>query len=86
MSSRVRMRIRCFICVVFNVSSTKSNLPVNLVISENCCTFIVLNYKVAQTIIAMFTEDKVTEIFFMADEFYKVFAVCWTNIVSILPK
>ena len=42
-------------------------------ISENCCTFIVLNYKVVQTIIAMFTEDKVTEIFFMADEFHKVF-------------
>ena len=32
-----------------------------MVISENCCTFIVLNYKVVQTIIAMFTEDKVTE-------------------------
>ena len=44
-----------------------------MVISENCCTFIVLNYKVVQTIIAMFSEDKVTEIFFMADEFHKVF-------------
>ena len=44
-----------------------------MVISENCCTFIVPNYKVVQTIIAMFTEDKVTEIFFIADEFYKVF-------------
>ena len=44
-----------------------------MVNSENCCTFIVLNYKVVQTIIAMFTEDKVTEIFFMADEFHKVF-------------
>ena len=53
-----------------------------MVISENCCTFIVLNYEVVQTIIAMFfplvrrrrnTEDKVTEIFFMADEFHKVF-------------
>ena len=44
-----------------------------MVISENRCTFIVLNYKVVQTIIAMFTEDKVTEIFFMADEFHKVF-------------
>ena len=44
-----------------------------MVISGNCCTFIVLNYKVVQTIIAMFTEDKVTEIFFMADEFHKVF-------------
>jgi len=44
-----------------------------LVISDNCCIFIVLNYKVIQTIIAMFTESKVTEIFFMADEFCKVF-------------
>ena len=44
-----------------------------MVISENCCIFIVLNYKVVQTILAMFTEDKVTEIFFMADEFHKVF-------------
>ena len=53
-----------------------------MVISENCCTFIVSNYKVVQTIIAMFftsfrrrrnTEDKVAEIFFMADEFHKVF-------------
>ena len=42
-------------------------------ISENCCAFVVLNYEVVQTIIAMFTEDKVTEIFFMADEFHKVF-------------
>lgn len=38
--------------------------------------FIVLNYTVVQTIIAMFTEVKVTEIFFVADEFHKVFAVC----------
>lgn len=42
-------------------------------IGENCCIFIVFNYKVVQTILAMFTEDKVTEIFFMADEFHKVF-------------
>ena len=33
----------------------------NLVISENCCNFIVLKYKDLQTIIAMITEDKVTE-------------------------
>lgn len=32
-----------------------------------------MNYKVLQTIIAMFTEDKVTEIFYMADEFCKLF-------------
>ena len=29
-----------------------------MVISENCCIFIVPNYKVLQTIIAMLTEDK----------------------------
>ena len=44
-----------------------------MVISENCCIFIVLNYKELQTIIAMITEDKVTELFFMADEFCKFF-------------
>ena len=44
-----------------------------MVISENCCNFIVLNYKVSQTIIAMLTEDKVTELFCMADDFCKFF-------------
>ena len=44
-----------------------------MVISENYCVFIVLNYKVLQTIIAMITEDKVTELFFMSDEFCKFF-------------
>ena len=44
-----------------------------MVISENCHNFIVFKYKVIQTIPAMFTESKVTEIFFMADEFCKVF-------------
>lgn len=34
---------------------------VNLVISEKCCNFIVLRYKEKQTIVAMITEDKVTE-------------------------
>ena len=38
-----------------------------MVISENCCNFIVLNYKVLQTIIAMITESKVIELFCMAD-------------------
>lgn len=33
-------------------------------ISANCRTFIVLNYKVVQTI---FIEDKITKNFFMAD-------------------
>ena len=42
-----------------------------MVISENCCNFIVSKYKVLQTIIAMFTEGKVTEIFYLADEFCK---------------
>lgn len=44
-----------------------------MVISENYCIFIVLNYKVLQTIIAMTTEDKVIELFFIADEFCKFF-------------
>lgn len=42
-----------------------------MVISENYCIFIVLNYKELQTIIAMLTENKVTEIFCMADDFCK---------------
>ncbi len=42
-------------------------------ISENCCIFIVLNYKGLQTIIAMLTDDKVTELFCMADDFCKFF-------------
>ena len=45
----------------------------NLVISENCCNFIVLKYKELQTIIAMITEDKVTKLFCMADDFCKFF-------------
>ena len=44
-----------------------------MVISENCCNFIVLNYKVLQTIIAMLTEDKVTELYCMVDDFCKYF-------------
>ena len=44
-----------------------------MVISENYCNFIVFNYKVLQTIIAMITEDKVTELFCMADDFCKFF-------------
>ena len=45
----------------------------NLVISENCCNFNVLKIKSLQTIIAIITEDKVTEIFCIADDFCKVF-------------
>ena len=44
-----------------------------MVISENCCNFIVLKYKELQTIIAMITEDKVTELFCIADDFCKFF-------------
>lgn len=43
----------------------------NLVVSENCCNFIVFKYKEIQTIIAMITEDKITELFCMADDFCK---------------
>ena len=50
-------------------------MRVNLVISENCCIFIVLNYKVLQKIIAMITESKVIELFCMADDFCKFFDV-----------
>ena len=46
-------------------------MPEKLVISENCCNFIVLNYKELQTIIAMITEDKETELLCMADDFCK---------------
>ena len=48
-------------------------MRVNLVISENCCIFIVLNYKVLQKIIAMITKSKVIELFCMADDFCKFF-------------
>ena len=44
-----------------------------MVISENCCNFMVLKYKELQTTIAMITEDKVTELFCIADDFYKFF-------------
>ncbi len=44
-----------------------------MAISENYCNFIVLKYKDLQTIIAMITEDKVTELFCMADDFCKFF-------------
>ncbi len=44
-----------------------------MVISENYCIFIVLNYKEIQIIIAMLTADKVTELFCMADDFCKFF-------------
>ena len=43
-------------------------MRVSLVISENRCNFMVLNYKVLQTIIAMITGSKVIELFCMADD------------------
>ena len=47
-----------------------------MVISENCCNFIVLSYKELHTIIAMITEDKVMELFCMADDSCKFFEDC----------
>ena len=44
-----------------------------MVISKICCNFKVLIYKQLQTKIAMITEDKVTEIFCMADDFCNFF-------------
>ena len=44
-----------------------------MVISEICCNFKELIYKQSQTKIVMITEDKVTEIFCMADNFCKFF-------------
>ena len=44
-----------------------------MVIGEICCNFKELIYKQLQTKIAMITEDKVTEIFCMADDFCKFF-------------
>lgn len=52
-----------------------------MVISENCCNLRVLNIKSLQTIIAMITEDKVTEIFCITDDFCKVFDVVSRSIV-----
>ena len=42
-----------------------------MAIGENCYIFIVLIYKSLQTIIAMITESKVIEMFYMADDFCK---------------
>ena len=44
-----------------------------MVISGNCCNFIVLKYKELQTIIAMITENKFTELFCIAEDFCKFF-------------
>ena len=50
-----------------------------MVISEICCNFKELIYKQLQTKIAMITEDKVTEIFCMADDFCKFFDTMTTK-------
>lgn len=44
-----------------------------MVINEKCCSFKVLKLNKLQTIIAILTDDKVTEIFCIADDFCKVF-------------
>lgn len=41
--------------------------------NDNCCNFKVLELNKIQIIITMFTEYKVTELFYMADDFYKFF-------------
>ena len=48
-------------------------MSINLVINEIYCNFKELIYKQLQTKNAMITEDKVTEIFCMADDFCKFF-------------
>ena len=48
-------------------------MSINLVISETCCKLKELINKQLQTKNAMITEDKVTEIFCMADVFCKFF-------------
>ena len=57
-----------------------------MVISENCCNFIVLKYKCLQTTIAMITKDKVTEIFCMADDFCKFFDAMMEKYTIQAPK
>ena len=42
-------------------------------ISENCCNFNVLKINTLQTIVAIITEDKIIEIFCVADDFSKFF-------------
>ena len=44
-----------------------------MVISGNCCNFIMLNHKELLAIIAMITENKVIELFCMADDLCKSF-------------
>lgn len=48
-------------------------LPDNLVTSENSHDFKVLKLKILLSIIAIITEDKITEIFCTADDFRRFF-------------
>ena len=45
-----------------------------------------LNYKIIRTIFAMFTDNKVTEIFFMADEFCKFFDAMMAKYIISNPR
>ena len=51
----------------------KRSVSANVLTDEDCCYFIVLGYKALRTIIAVNTEDKVTELFCMADYFCEYF-------------
>ena len=54
-------------------------MSINLVISEICCNFKELIYKQLQAKTSMITEDKVTEIFCMVDDFCKFFDAMTTK-------
>lgn len=51
-----------------------------MVISKNYCISLVLKNKELQTIIAILTEDKVIELFCMADDFCKFFDTMMTKL------
>ena len=58
--------------VCFTIKQREFNeisVSANVLIGENCCNFIVLNYKGLHTIIAIIREDKDTELFCIADVF-----------------
>ena len=50
--------------------------------NDNCCNFKVLELNKIQIIITMFAEYKVTELFYMADDFYKFFDTILVKICS----
>ena len=53
--------------------------------SEKSCKFLVVK-KELRTLVAMLTEHKVTEIFFMADDFCKFFDQIVENIVLFMQR